>query len=56
MTGENKFTFSMMEYPFYREGMTVDEWKIEREYMAEHMEDVKKGKYKPLWEQKDGEH
>lgn len=57
MTEEPKFTFSMMEYPFYHDGMTMKEWKEERQYMADHMEDVKKGKYKPLWKQeKDGEH
>ena len=52
MTDENKFSFSMMEYPFYYDGMTVDEWKEERQYMADHMADVKNGTYKPLWKQK----
>lgn len=41
----------MMEYPFYHDGMTIDEWYEERDYYANHMDDVKKGKYKPLWKQ-----
>ena len=49
---EEQFSFSMMEYPFFHEGMTVEEWRIEREYMADHMDDVKKGTYQPLWKQR----
>ncbi|MBR1456959.1 MAG: hypothetical protein IJ594_07345 [Oscillospiraceae bacterium] len=51
-TESDDFSFSMKEYPFYHEGMTVAEWKEERQYMADHMEEVKHGKYKPLWKQK----
>lgn len=50
-TEENSFSFGMKEYPFYREGMTIEEWRAERKYMAEHMDDVKKGTYNPLWKQ-----
>lgn len=51
MMDASEFSFSMKEYPFYYDGMTLKEWKEERQYMADHMDDVKKGKYKPLWMQ-----
>ena len=52
-TEEFEFTFAMRQYPFYREGMTYEEWKEERDYRAEHIMDVPKGKYKPLWKQRE---
>jgi len=53
MSKEDTFSFSMMEYPFYHEGMSIEEWKTERQYMADHMNDVKSGIYKPLWKQRE---
>ena len=56
MMEKNKFTFSMMEYPFYRDGMSIEEWKAERQYMADHIADLRAGTYKPLWKQKENLH
>ena len=53
MTEESEFSFSMKEYPFYYKGMTLEEWKKERQYMSEHLDDVRTGKYKPMWKQKE---
>ncbi len=53
MMEDDDFTLGMMEYPFYYKGMTLEEWKKERQYMAEHLDDVKKGTYRPLWKQKE---
>lgn len=44
-------TYSLMEAPFWRNGMTPEEYEEEREYYYMHLEDVKKGTYKPLWQQ-----
>ena len=41
--------------PFWREGMTAEEFDREREYYGMHLEDVSSGKYKPLWKQKEEE-
>lgn len=38
-------------FPFYRNGMGGEEMLREHKYYAEHQEDVKKGTYKPLWQQ-----
>lgn len=41
------------KFPYWREGMTPEEYLKEEEYYAEHFEDlVQTGKYKPLWQQK----
>lgn len=39
------------EAPYWRDGMSLDEFEIEREYYYRHLNDVKKGNYKPLWKQ-----
>jgi len=44
-------TYSLMEAPFWKNGMTPEEYEKEREYFYKHLEDVKKGTYKPLWQQ-----
>ena len=44
-------TYSIMEAPFWKNGMTPEEYENEREYFYKHLEDVKKGTYKPLWQQ-----
>ena len=44
-------TYTLMEAPFWRSGMTPEEYDIEREYFYKHIEEVKEGKYVPLWKQ-----
>lgn len=46
------FPFGMLEYPFIRKDMTVEEYEIEIEYWGHHLEEVMAGTYKPLWKQK----
>ncbi len=46
-------SYSLKEAPYWRKGMTVEEYEVEREYYYKHIEDVKEGKYKPLWKQKE---
>ena len=49
---KNWATPSMKEYPFWREGMSADEYEREREYYQKNFEDlVITGKYIPLWKQ-----
>jgi len=45
-------TETLKEVPFWKDGMTPEEYDIEREYYYKHFDDVKKGTYKPLWKQK----
>ncbi len=45
----------MLEYPFVREDMTLEEYEIEMEYWETHLEEVRAGEYKPLWKQKAAE-
>ena len=52
-TKDFEFTFGMREYPFYRKGMSLEDWKAERKYMSDHLKDVRSGKYKPLWKQRE---
>lgn len=40
------------EVPYWRDGMSPEEYEMEREYYYTHLEYVKKGDYKPLWKQK----
>lgn len=54
---ENKETIDkwnpiMLEYPFVRKGMTVDEYEAEKEYYGKHLKEVRDGTYLPLWKQK----
>lgn len=44
-------TVSMKEYPFWRDGMTPEEFEKERAYFYAHTSDLKTGKYLPLWKQ-----
>ena len=48
---ENKewATASLKEVPFWKEGMSVEEYEKEREYYYNHLADVKAGTYTPLW-------
>ena len=43
---------SLKEAPFWREGMSPEEYDIERDYFYKHQEELHRGKYLPLWKQK----
>lgn len=51
---ENKewATPTLKEVPFWRDGMSPEEYDIEREYYAKNFHLVRDGSYKPLWKQK----
>lgn len=42
---------SLKEAPYWREGMSPEEYDIERDYFYKHLDDLHHGKYKPLWKQ-----
>lgn len=44
---------TLKEAPYWRNGMTVDEYEKERAYFNEHLDEWQKGKYVPLWKQND---
>ena len=47
------FTPPLKEAPFYYEGISFEEYDVEREYYHIHFVDlVQKGLYEPLWKQK----
>ncbi|MDD6197439.1 MAG: hypothetical protein PUB12_11295 [[Clostridium] aminophilum] len=41
--------FGSREYPFVYEGMSIEEYWIERVYHAHHLQEVKNCTYRPLW-------
>ena len=45
-------TPSLREVPFWKDGMSIEEYEKEREYYYTHLNDVKRGSYEPLWKQK----
>lgn len=45
-------TPTLREVPFWRKGMTQEEYDIEREYHARNFHLVRQGLYTPLWKQK----
>lgn len=50
MAEDNKWaTETLKEVPFWREGMTPEEYDIEREYFYTHWEEYTRGEYTPLW-------
>ena len=59
MTGEARETIDnwdhrLLEYPFVRKGMTVEEYEEEKAYyFSVPISDHKKSIYKPLWKQKE---
>ena len=55
MAGKNeeRATPTLKEVPFWRDGMTPEEYDIEREYYAKNFNLVQQRKYKPLWKQKE---
>ena len=48
---EDWATPTLKEAPFWKDGMTPEEYDEEREYFYKHYEDYTNGKYKPLWQQ-----
>lgn len=43
----------LLEYPFVRKGMTAKEYDEEKQYyLSQSIEDLKSGKYVPLWKQR----
>lgn len=43
---------TLKEAPFYREGMSQEEYDIEREYHGKNTKLVLSGQYEPLWKQR----
>lgn len=52
MAGDNWATHAMMEQPFWRKGMTIEEYEEEREYLNKHIVDFQNFTYQPLWMQR----
>ena len=44
-------TPSLKEAPFWREGMSPQEYDTEREYLGRNFHLILEGKYQPLWKQ-----
>lgn len=45
-------SYGLMEVPYWRNGMTPEEYEEEQRYFCMHFEDWKKGAYAPLWQQR----
>lgn len=54
MTEENTkwATPTLMEVPFWRDDITLEEYEEERRYLAKNWDLQKQGKYVPLWKQR----
>ena len=53
MEGKNDWaTPGVKEVPYWKDGMTPEEYEVERTYYYDHLNEVKKGTYAPLWKQK----
>lgn len=48
----NWATETIMEAPFWRNGMSPEEYDIEREYLGKNYKMYLDGSYVPLWKQK----
>ena len=46
-------TENLMEAPFWRNGMTPEEYDEEREYLGKNFHLLREGKYTPLWKQRE---
>jgi len=44
---------SLKEAPFWRDGMTPEEYDVEREYLGRNYHLLLDGTYEPLWRQKE---
>lgn len=53
MTEQNKnwAPHSVREVPFWRDGMSPEEYEVERRYYYDNYDLVKQRKYMPLWKQ-----
>lgn len=45
-------TPTLKEAPYWRDGMSPEEYDVERTYLYQHIEELKNGTYLPLWKQK----
>ena len=45
-------TSTLKEAPYWREGMTPEEYELELEYYYKHMDAVQNGTYEPMWKRK----
>ena len=50
--GDDWARSTLKEAPFWRDGMSVEEYEEERDYLNNHCQELLKGTYKPLWQQK----
>ena len=50
---DNWATPSLMEAPYWRDGMTPEEYDIERAYFQRNIDKWGTPEYVPLWKQKD---
>lgn len=48
---KNWSTPTMREVPFWKDGMSIEEYEKERDYYYKHLQEVKNGTYTPLWKQ-----
>ena len=53
-TEKNWATETLKEVPFWREGMSPEEYEVERTYYYNNWDLVESLKYVPLWKQKQG--
>lgn len=44
-------TGTLKEAPFWRNGMSTEEYEEEREYFNSHLKEFYEGNYVPLWKQ-----
>lgn len=45
-------TATLKEAPYWRDGMTPEEYENERDYFNSHLRDFYHNNYTPLWKQK----
>lgn len=48
---DNWSTPTLREVPFWRDGMSQEEYEKEREYLARNYHLFRQGRYVPLWKQ-----
>ena len=56
MTQDNNIdwaTPSLKEAPYWRDGMTPEEYEVEREYLMKNYHLMLSGEYLPLWKQRE---
>ena len=49
----NRARGTIKETPFWRDGMSVEEYEEERNYLMEHWQELRQGTYTPLWKQRE---